>query len=199
MAGSVRTLTLTELSKQFSGDAKALEIFLKSKEAEQAKKKIGILAVADVKNNFDKQQSPEGVPWPRPILREGKALLDQGLLRAANYYTVDGDSISLINNRVQARIMQEGGTITARSGLLSIPITAEAKRAGSPRNMPGLHFLGKKGSNKGVLVDRDDQVQYVLKPSVKIPARPFQGFSPKVLDRADQILVDGVLVIMEIK
>lgn len=73
-----------------------------------------------------------------------------------------------------ARIHEEGGTIRPKSArVLTIPVTAQAQKAGSPRSFGGdLHFRFSGGRPLG-LFDPVGKMQYVAKDSVTIPARPY--------------------------
>lgn len=72
-----------------------------------------------------------------------------------------------------ALIHEIGGTIVPkRAKFLTVPVTEAAKKAGSPRNMPGLHF-GKTAGGQPVLLDQGGRVQYLLRKKVTIPARPY--------------------------
>ena len=191
MAGTVVTLTLDQLVKQLGRDAEQVRDFLDSKAAEQTKKKISLVAIAGVKENFDKSRSPEGVAWAALRMRAGKPLLDEGLLRGATTAAITRNGVELHNNRKQARLHQVGGTVRPKSGkYLAIPLTPEAKRAGSPRAFTGLHFQQRKGSNTALLADAQGKPIFLLKTSVTVPARPFLGFSGAVLDKTERILVD---------
>ncbi len=63
-----------------------------------------------------------------------------------------------------------GATISAkRTKYLAIP--TEGNKSPTPKEMGGLHFVPGRGG--GVLMDKAGEVKFVLKPSVKIPARPY--------------------------
>ena len=76
-----------------------------------------------------------------------------------------------------ARVQAEGGTITPRKArALAVPISAEAKGATSPRDMPGLVMIKRPGkppllvrpmSRRGR--DSGFELHWVLVPSVTIP------------------------------
>ena len=72
-----------------------------------------------------------------------------------------------------ALIHELGGTIVPkRAKFLTVPVTDSARRAGSPRNMSGLRYAKSKGGQP-VLVDKAGRLQYLLRKSVTIPARPY--------------------------
>lgn len=159
-----------------------------------------IMAASDVRNNFARSQSPEGVPWrrlahPRPNSSgKDQPLRDTGLLMASCYGRADATSITVGSNLVYARLHQFGGVVKpVRAQWLSIPLTREAYRSKSPRNYPGdLRAVISKKTGKGVLLDTDDVAQYALVKEVEVPARPFLGFSPSFLDRIQRMLLDEI-------
>jgi hypothetical protein len=86
-----------------------------------------------------------------------------------------------------ARVQEFGGMIAAKGGLLTIPIHAEAKRASAQgrsarsfsdafivRTKKQLLIVRNRGRGKGQRVE----VLYVLKSSVRLPARPY--FRPSI-------------------
>lgn len=158
--------------------------------------------------------SPDGTPFAPlkfPRARGGtKPLIDQGFLRAsleggANHVErVEGSTLYVGTNRVGSSLMQDGGTVVAASGrALSIPMTPEAARAGSPRSFPRKLFLmwftksgglfevaetmrkkrSKSGSSSRVADKKPLTMQYLLVKKVVVPARPFVGFGAKLVDR----------------
>lgn len=189
---AVATLTLEQLAADINKQAEVVRGFLNSQAGNTTKKKITVLSVAGAKEHFDKSRSPEGVPWPALRIRQGKPLLDTGRTRASIAATFSGSTVVLSANGVQAGIMNAGGVIRAKKKYLAIPLTAEARRAGSPRSIAGLHFQGKKGQNRGVLADKEGKPVFALVPSVKIPARPFLGWSQATLAKIDRVLIEDV-------
>jgi phage gpG-like protein len=101
-------------------------------------------------------------------------LIDTRNLTNAVTAEPEGSSTVTIGPRnvVYAAIHEFGGTIKPKAGkYLAIPVTAAARQAGSPRSMGGLHFQLVAGG--AALVDEGGDIQYVLKTSVTIPARPY--------------------------
>lgn len=130
---------------------------VKSRGQERALMAGGFIVEGAAKLNLDKQ-----------------GLRDTGLLinsiTVHEYVDKGVDSYVLVGSRgvVYARIHEFGGTIVAkRVRNLAIPLTDAAKKAGSPRAMRGLSW------RPGLLVDRQGKPQFVLKPTVTIPARPY--------------------------
>jgi len=103
-----------------------------------------------------------------------QGLYDQGnLINSLNLYDICPTAVYVGSRGViYAAIHEFGGTIRAkRVKNLAIPVTEEARKIGSPRNMPDLKWI--PGSGDVSYFVNDSGVQYVLKPSVVIPARPY--------------------------
>lgn len=156
-------------------------------------------ALSGAKRHFMEGKGPDGQAWP-PLahsrVRGGsKPLRDTGGLMASIQAGVraDGDRLVIVvsSNKVQAALMQHGGQVAPKKGkFLAIPLTKEALRAGSPRSFQGtLHFVGKRNSGKGALIDARGRAQYALTNRVLIPARPFLGFSDATIDRIGNAVV----------
>jgi phage gpG-like protein len=88
-----------------------------------------------------------------------------------------------------AAIHEYGGIIKPkRAKNIAIPI---GSRKGSPRKYNDLSFIMPGGTK--LLIDATGEAQYVLKPSVKIPKRPYMAPSleerrPIILERARKML-----------
>jgi phage gpG-like protein len=104
-----------------------------------------------------------------------QGLIDTGNLRGAVSAENDSDDVVSVGPRnvSYAAIHEFGGTIRpVNAKYLAIPVTKAARYAGSPRRFGGrLHFQTVAGG--GALVDEDGDIQYSLKRSVTIPARPY--------------------------
>jgi phage gpG-like protein len=107
------------------------------------------------------------------IQRQG--LIDTGNMRGAVSTEEESDDVVSVGPRnVQyAAIHEFGGTIRpVNAKYLAIPVTKAARYAGSPRRFGGkLHAQMVAGG--GALVDENGDIQYALKKSVTIPARPY--------------------------
>lgn len=98
-------------------------------------------------------------------------------------YEAEEDELRLGSSSIRARILHEGGTIRARSGMLSVPIAAESygKR---PADFSGLELgprFRSQGMNK-VLLGRpgegeDFEPLFVLQPQVTIKPHPHIEFT----------------------
>jgi phage gpG-like protein len=109
---------------------------------------------ADIKSRFSSGTAPDGTPWP-PIkgrLRGGdKPLLDTGTLRASIWGRPETDGATAGTNDRRAPLLHFGGTVVPKTAqFLSLPLTREAMRSGSPRNFPRPLVVVK--SKKGTLL-----------------------------------------------
>lgn len=201
MAGTVETLTLD----QFSGEMARVAAELgPGVSFEKPLKQCRLLVIADVKENFAGGHGPDGSAWP-PLKHAranskgaDKPLRDEGMLMAsvtsangAGHVEELTDSYLVLGTNLDyARVHQEGGTIRPKGHpFLAIPLTREADRAGSPRDF-GAELVPVIKNGKGILLERregrrgvEEIAQYALVQSVVIPARPFLGFSQKVIEK----------------
>lgn len=148
---------------------------------------IKILAVAGCRESVQAGLDANGRPF-KPLVHNrpdggNKPLLDKGLLAASISAAVTQEGIELKASHPGAAVHQFGATIRAKKKFLTIPVTTEAKRAGGARRFPrDLFFVSSRQPNTGLLCEGGPngglRVHYVLKQSVKIPARAFLGFSP---------------------
>ena len=154
---------------------------------------VQALALTDQRRRFSTGTAPDGSKWlplghPRPN-GGGLPLRDFGALGASVVARTEPNAVIVGTNLIYAGVHQWGATITPKSGkFLSIPLTVEAKRWGSPRfprPFPRPLFpLFRKGANRGVLAEFVSGrlvAQYALVRSVVIPARPFLGYSPQFI------------------
>jgi phage gpG-like protein len=192
----VKTLDASTLREALSSDA-GREVVRAAMPA------LRVLAVAGVKEHFATGTSPEGTPWkpiehPRPDGGSGRPLRDKGLLAASISATNTEETLALHASHPAANVHQFGATIRpTRAKALTIPLTKEAKRVGSPgrgRFPRALFVLATKGGRSAFLAERDDSgtltLHYALKREVKIPARPYLGFSSKTLGKVTSLLAD---------
>jgi hypothetical protein len=151
---------------------------------------IGAVLLGGMRKRFNAGVDPLGRPWPRlrhPRPEGGdKPLLNFGILRNSYRVRTYPDGAEVYSSLPQARTHNFGATIVPRGKALAIPLTVQAKRAGSPRRMT-LRFrpVGKKGGNvigvlyeqrpRGGFVDRVDH--FLLVRRVEIPARWHVGAS----------------------
>lgn len=136
------------------------------------------LAVSDVKRRFATGTTPDGAPWKS--LRYGRAnggnqpLRDTGALMASITGRATADEVIVGTNHPGAGLQNFGGTVVPRRGkFLALALSAQAKRAGSPRNMRGTKAqpLFARRIN-GRLVGH-----FLLVKKVAVPRREFLGLS----------------------
>lgn len=187
------TITVRSLDEAVRAVAKTAEEILRVARDPVLGKQLAVLATAGAKQHFVDGVSPEGTPWAPLRLRAGKPLRDTGILMAATTaraeQSASGVAIALSNNRVQARIHNEGGTVTPKKAkYLAVPLTDAARRVSGPRQMV-LFPRFRRGGQAGVLVDRRGVAQFALVKSVVIPQRRFLGFSEKTIKKMEDAIL----------
>lgn len=167
------------------------------------KREVAQILVTDVRRRFVTGTDPGGRRWPKLSRRRptggDKPLLDTGLLRASVASRVTVAGVEVFSNLPQARLHEFGGTVRPkRAKYLSIPLTREAKRAGSPRRFKGkLKFRPlRKGTVRGVLYTQPKKgavvSQFLLVTQAVIPARPFLAPSAAALALVDEVVTAAV-------
>lgn len=130
---------------------------------------------------FRSQRGPDGTPWePSRRVTEGggQTLSLSGRLRRSLTTAATATTATIGTNDVRAAIHQFGGVIRAKKGpFLSIPVTDQARRAGGASKYPGPLHVATTLKGQYILVDGNGVTQYILRPSVTMPARPFLGAS----------------------
>lgn len=152
-------------------------------------RRIGMVLLGGVRKRFQAGISPAGVKW-QPLKRNRPGggnlpLLDTGVLRNSYQVRVEPDGASVGSVLPQARLHHFGGVVKPkRAKHLTIPLTVQAKRAGSPRRFPRdlrfRPFKNKGGNAVGVMYETrgDAQIdQYLLVKEVIVPARSVVGES----------------------
>lgn len=160
---------------------------------------------------FREQSDPvTGAKWQQPggltlSLRPkggagGEALKDTGRLRNALVSArpkIVGNQVSVDTTGVPYAAMQNFGGVQRpkRAKMLAIPLTSEAKRAGTARrwwsrNEDQKPFVFGKG--RRLFIATNDQrgrlvLHYMLRDSVTIPQRRFIGVSPRLVDRSMKV------------
>lgn len=140
---------------------------------------------------FREAKGPDGQAWQQSFRAQAEGGQTMSLtrrLRNSITYRADHESVEVGTNVAYAVVHQFGGVIRAKNGpFLAIPITPQARRAGSPRNMPGL-VVAQSLKGQFMLLDSETgTVHYLLRKSVRMPARPFLGASDS--DRAELVRV----------
>lgn len=129
---------------------------------------------------FRSAKGPDGDAWVksrRAAEEGGQTLSLSRRLRNSITTSATATTASVGSNVVYAAIHQFGGVIRAKKGpFLAIPMTPQARSAGSPTRMPGLHVWQ---TTKGQFVMGTEQgvVHFLLRRQVTLPARPFLGAS----------------------
>lgn len=130
---------------------------------------------------FREQRGPDGKAWEkswRARNEGGQTLRLTSRLRNSITYVASRTSVEAGTNVVSAAIHQFGGIIRAKKGpFLAIPITPQARAAGSPRNMQGLAVVQSLKGQFMLVESKTGVVHYLLRRQVRIPARPFMGVS----------------------
>jgi phage gpG-like protein len=155
-----------------------------------AQKAGGVILVNDVKGRIRDGTDVRGRKFrPLKFSRPGggnQPLRDTGRLEASFTATADANGWTVSTTHPGAKLLNSGGVVRPKKGkFLAIPLTKEAKRAGSPRRL--------KGTPKTPLFARKKNGRWVghflLVRKVTLPAREFMGVS----DRA-AALVGGVVL-----
>lgn len=151
------------------------------KDATPAMQAIGRVLKTSAQLRFREGRGPDGTAWQqsfRAQLEGGQTLSLTRRLRNSISYKADQTSTEVGTNVAYAAIHQFGGVIRAKSGpFLAIPITQQARRAGSPRNMKHLVVAQSLKGQFMLLDHRSGTVHYLLRKQVRMPARPFLGVS----------------------
>lgn len=146
------------------------------------------IGVSDIKRRFATGTAPDGQRW-RP-LKYGrpaggdKPLSDTGRLANSIAGRSTASAIVWFTNLPGAALLHYGGTVVPKKAkFLSIPLTREAKRAGSPRRVKGSAAVPLFARRvQGRLVGH-----FLLVKRAVVPARPFMGLSPQALDAMAQV------------
>jgi phage gpG-like protein len=195
-------------------------------------KNARMLLISETKKCFDEGRSPDGQVWlpvKHPRVRGSGTpvpLRDTGILMASvtaksHENRVDresGNTLEWGTNAIQANLMQYGGTIYPKNKYLTIPVSIEALRAGSPLRFPQADkrlkwACGEKGgivyevltpskkANKPKgkynhiytkVRDADVIIHFYAVTEVTVPARPFVGFTPAMAEKLARIASEYV-------
>ena len=165
------------LEKIFKSVAKKLPVVLKSQALEAAE--VAALFLDQSTRQFLNKNS-RGV-----LARSWKAVLTED--------TEGNFGAGAYSNKKYAAIHETGGTIAGKKGALAVPLTKEARRAGSPLNMPGLKYIPGSFYGGGPPRLWNGQVQFVLPKTVKIPSTGYISFAAaKAAPLIEEIIGRGV-------
>lgn len=137
--------------------------------------------------------APENAPLTQSVKRGNKTLRDTGALMASIAPQNGRDWAAAQTNLPYARMMQEGGTVTAKGRALALPASSRTRKlmrefnAQKPRELVEAMkaagysvFVSKKAGTDegGVLMAKKGTrgkpfALFIIRRSVKIPARPF--------------------------
>jgi len=202
-----QSLTLDELKTYADVQGRGLKDWTPALKASRVK------VISDTIRNFNSEKSPTGRAWKplRPIStrsrrqRSSKPLQNFGFLKQSiiggqgNVNELTKDSLEYGTKIEYAATHQPPGdrsetTIKGRP-LLAIPMTVNAAKY-NPRKSPSypgnLNFVKSRKGNL-FLIDNSiagslfRKIQYILKASVTIPARPFIGFSARLQEDVQKI------------
>lgn len=139
---------------------------------------LGRVLKTSVQMRFRKQVGPDGMAWKKSWRAEhegGQTLSMTRRLRNSITYEASETGVTVGTNVAYAAAHQFGATIRAKAGpFLAIPVTPQARAAGSPRNFEGLH-VQQSAKGQFLLADEKGVVHYLLRAQVVLPARPFLG------------------------
>lgn len=166
---------------------------------------------ASTKENFAGGHAPDGTPWaPLRFARPGskgtdRPLRDKGILGASvtargsqgNIERRTSTSLEWGSNLDKAGLHQFGGIVRpTKAKALAIPLTREAVRAGSPRNMRDIFRIGgglfeAKQKGKGRRSFTELVQHYILTDEVTVPPRPFLGWNDELVNECANIMADS--------
>lgn len=152
-----------------------------------------VIAASGAKKGVTEGRSPDGTKY-RPLRRprpDGSStpLRDKGTLLASIKAAASGTHVTLTASHPGANVHQYGATIVPKvARALAIPLTAEAKRVGSPRRNQFPRPLVRRGSLLTENVGGRLVSHYRLARRVVVPARPYLGFSAETSDRIAAVL-----------
>lgn len=143
---------------------------------------IGEMMLRSTDERFSKERDPEGQPWA-PLMpatlahkRNTRILTEAGNLRGSINYRVSNDQLEVGTPSIYGAIHQLGGEIhqAARTQVMAV-------------NKKG-RFQSKKASGRARKVV---QIRYanLQARTIRMPARPYLGFSREDAEGANKILV----------
>lgn len=118
---------------------------------------IGAAMVVSTQMRFEREQAPDGSPWPKPLrvlIEGGNILRLSGRLYGSITHVADNDGVEWGSDAEYARIHQLGGTIVPKAaGALHFKLPGDLGwRFASSVTIPARPFLG---------IDDDDQAEIV--------------------------------------
>lgn len=176
---------------------------LKSGSLEPTMRRVSKHLVSSAVRKINGNIPPENAPLTQEVKQGDKTLRDNNQLIASIAPQNGKDWAAAQTNKKQAKILQEGGTVTAKGKSLAIPASYQTRllmrkyNAQKPRELIEVMkadgysvFRLKKegGGSTNILLAKKKRGEpfalFILKKSVKIPARPYL-----YLDEADEKFV----------
>ncbi|MBR0099428.1 MAG: phage virion morphogenesis protein [Treponema sp.] len=176
---------------------------LRSGSLEPTMRRVSKYLVSSAVRKINGNIPPENAPLTQEVKQGNKTLRDNGQLMASIAPQNGKDWAAAQTNKKQAKILQEGGTVTAKGKSLAIPASYQTRlllrryNAQKPRELieamkaDGYSVFRLKkegGGSTNILLAKKKRGEpfalFILKKSVKIPARPFL-----YLDEADEKFV----------
>ena len=176
---------------------------LRSGSLEPTMRRVSKYLVSSAVRKINGNIPPENAPLTQEVKQGNKTLRDNGQLMASIAPQNGKDWAAAQTNKKQAKILQEGGTVTAKGKSLAIPASYQTRllmrkyNAQKPRELieamkaDGYSVFRLKkegGGNTNILLAKKKRGEpfalFILKKSVKIPARPYL-----YLDEADEKFV----------
>lgn len=176
---------------------------LRSGSLEPAMRRLSKYLVSSAVRKINGNIPPENAPITQEVKQGNKTLRDDGQLMASIAPQSGKDWAAAQTNKKQAKILQEGGTVTAKGKSLAIPASYQTRllmrryNAQKPRELieamkaDGYSVFRLKkegGGSTNILLAKKKRGEpfalFILKKSVKIPARPYL-----YLDEADEKFV----------
>lgn len=163
------------------------------------------IMVSDIKGRFSSGTDPQGQSWvplkyPRPTGGD-KPLRDTGVLMASFSGRFSADTVTVGTTHPGAALHNFGGVVRAKSKMLAIPLTKEARRSGGPRRFGRTLRFQPTGKRRVFvlyeMVNGQRVGQFLLVDQVTEPQREFMGLSPRgfqnVQDAITEAMVKGWL------
>ncbi|MBQ8707018.1 MAG: phage virion morphogenesis protein [Succinivibrionaceae bacterium] len=176
---------------------------LSSGSLEPTMRRVSKYLVSSAVRKINGNIPPENAPLTQEVKQGNKTLRDNGQLMASIAPQSGKDWAAAQTNKKQAKILQEGGTVTAKGKSLAIPASYQTRllmrkyNAQKPRELieamkaDGYNVFRLKkegGGSTNILLAKKKRGEpfalFILKKSVKIPARPYL-----YLDEADEKFV----------
>lgn len=165
---------------------------LRSGSLEPTMRRVSKYLVSSAVRKINGNIPPENAPLTQEVKQGNKTLRDNGQLMASIAPQNGKDWAAAQTNKKQAKILQEGGTVTAKGKSLAIPASYQTRlllrryNAQKPRELieamkaDGYSVFRLKkegGGSTNILLAKKKRGEpfalFILKKSVKIPARPY--------------------------